>query len=107
MTISAAKTNTRGRGDREAALASIAPSPQFDEEERAKAKVIAKVLPELTAPARRGGGKPKSPVKEIISLRLDKDVIDVFKAGGPGWHGRINEALKRAVRRREATTPHE
>ncbi len=34
------------------------------------------------------------PVKEQITLRLDKDVIAWFKAGGEGYQTRINEALR-------------
>jgi len=37
-----------------------------------------------------------------ISIRLDPDVIDKFKATGPKWQSKINEVLKRAkVSRRE------
>jgi uncharacterized protein (DUF4415 family) len=32
-----------------------------------------------------------------VSLRLDRDVIEKFKATGPGWQSRINEALRRAT----------
>ena len=37
------------------------------------------------------------PVKEQITLRLDKDVIAWFKAGGDGYQTRINEALREYV----------
>jgi len=37
------------------------------------------------------------PVKEQITLRLDKDVIAWFKAGGQGYQTRINEALREHV----------
>ena len=32
--------------------------------------------------------------KETVSLRLDRDVLDHFQAGGPGWQDRINAALR-------------
>ena len=35
--------------------------------------------------------------KELVSLRLDRDVLEHFQAGGPGWQERINEALRRAA----------
>jgi uncharacterized protein (DUF4415 family) len=35
--------------------------------------------------------------KRQVTLRLDPDVIDKFREGGPGWKGRINEALRRVV----------
>jgi uncharacterized protein (DUF4415 family) len=42
-------------------------------------------------------GRPKLVTpKKAISLRLDADVLDRFKADGPGWQGRMNEALRKA-----------
>jgi uncharacterized protein (DUF4415 family) len=44
---------------------------------------------------------PKSPslpgVKELVSLRIDRDVLDHFQEGGPGWQERINAALRKAA----------
>lgn len=42
---------------------------------------------------RPASANPKLPVK----LRLDPDVVDAFKAGGPGWQSRMNEALRKAA----------
>lgn len=43
-------------------------------------------------------GRPKmEQTKQHVSLRLDPDVIESFKAGGPGWQARINEALRKAA----------
>ena len=36
-------------------------------------------------------------VKELVSLRIDQDVLEHFQAGGPGWQDRINEALRKAA----------
>lgn len=100
MTVRARKTEPLGRGYTEADLRDVSDSPEFTSEEMTKAKPFAQVLPELAASAKRGRGKQRSPTKQLISLRLDRDVIETFKAGGPGWQSRINEALKRAVGRR-------
>jgi uncharacterized protein (DUF4415 family) len=35
--------------------------------------------------------------KEMVSLRLDKDVLDHFQKDGPGWQERMNVALRRAA----------
>lgn len=35
--------------------------------------------------------------KETVSLRIDRDVLDFFQEGGPGWQDRINAALRRAA----------
>jgi uncharacterized protein (DUF4415 family) len=36
--------------------------------------------------------------KTRLSLRLDSDVVDWFKAQGPGYQGRINAVLRAYVR---------
>jgi uncharacterized protein (DUF4415 family) len=47
----------------------------------------------------RTAGRPPlgAVAKQQVTLRLDPDVIDRFREGGPGWQGRINEALRKAV----------
>ena len=43
-------------------------------------------------------GRPKSAApKQAISLRIDADVLEKFKADGPGWQGRMNEILRKAA----------
>ena len=49
-------------------------------------------------PARR----QKAPTKQLVSLRLDFDVIAHFKAQGAGWQTRINKALRKAMAASEA-----
>lgn len=42
--------------------------------------------------------KPAVPnAKEMVSLRIDRDVLDHFQAEGPGWQDRINAALRKAA----------
>ena len=36
-------------------------------------------------------------VKELVTLRIDRDVLDHFQEGGPGWQERINAALRTAA----------
>jgi uncharacterized protein (DUF4415 family) len=36
-------------------------------------------------------------VKELVSLRIDQDVLEYFQQGGPGWQERINDALRKAA----------
>lgn len=38
-------------------------------------------------------GRPKS-AKIVVSIRLDPDVVERFRATGHGWQARINDALK-------------
>jgi len=44
--------------------------------------------------------KPAVPgVRELVSLRIDQDVLEHFQEDGPGWQDRINDALRRAAGR--------
>jgi uncharacterized protein (DUF4415 family) len=47
------------------------------------------------AAAKRRVGRPVgSGNKEQVAIRFDRDVLAVFRAGGPGWQTRMNDALK-------------
>jgi uncharacterized protein (DUF4415 family) len=42
--------------------------------------------------------KPSLPnAKELVSLRIDRDVLEFFQQDGPGWQDRINETLRKAA----------
>ena len=76
--------------------------PELDEAWFRRARPAAEVLPpELVAilPKRKPGqrGPQREPVKMKISLRVDAEVLALYKATGPGWQTRANEALKKAV----------
>jgi uncharacterized protein (DUF4415 family) len=77
---------------RRIALANLA---EITEEEDARLTAAAAADPDN--PPRRPGRPPLDTPKQAIKLRLDQAVIERFKAGGPGWQSRINEALRRAV----------
>jgi uncharacterized protein (DUF4415 family) len=49
-------------------------------------------------PGHRGPGKEDP--KVAVKLRLDREVVDAFKADGEGWQTRINDTLRKAVSRR-------
>ena len=36
--------------------------------------------------------------KRLNTLRLDPEVLDAFKATGPGWQSRINDVLSAALK---------
>jgi uncharacterized protein (DUF4415 family) len=53
-----------------------------------------------TKPADLPSPKPALPgAREMVSLRLDRDVLDHFQAEGPGWQDRINDALRTFVKK--------
>jgi len=41
-----------------------------------------------------GRGRPAGSNKEQMNLRIDRDVIDAYKAQGEGWQTRMNDALR-------------
>jgi uncharacterized protein (DUF4415 family) len=50
-------------------------------------------------PVRRG--RPKSTVHKLpVTVRLDPQVVEYFRASGRGWQTRVNEALADYVSRR-------
>ncbi len=71
-------------------------------------------LPELTeadfaraslelagVPVKRG--RPRASVRKVpVTIRLSPDVVDHFRASGPGWQTRIDETLRQVVKIREA-----
>lgn len=73
-------------------------APEWTEEMFAEAEV--RVGDEVVRPGKwRSVGRPPNGdvPKRQVTLRLDPDVIEKFRAGGPGWQGRMNEALRRAA----------
>ncbi len=67
-------------------------------EDFAAARPLSEVVPELAELIRNRGqrGPQKTPTKQQVTLRLDRDVVDRFRSTGRGWQGRINEALRKA-----------
>lgn len=58
----------------------------------------------LNAPA-RGAEPPRATVpgvKEQVTLRVDRDILDHFQADGPGWQDRMVDALRSAAKTAEA-----
>lgn len=55
--------------------------------------------PRVAEAIRRTVGRPPlAAPKQAIKLRLDPDVLEYFRATGPGWQTRINNALRRAAK---------
>jgi len=48
----------------------------------------------LKAEAARRGRPAGSGTREQIAIRIDREVLATFRAAGPGWQTRMNEALK-------------
>ncbi len=63
----------------------------FAKAEAAFKKPAAKPAPDVPKPPSVPGAK------ELVSLRIDQDVLEHFQADGPGWQERINEALRGSI----------
>jgi uncharacterized protein (DUF4415 family) len=50
-----------------------------------------------TKPVEAPAKEPSVPgAKELVSIRIDRDVLEYFQEAGPGWQERINDALRKA-----------
>lgn len=86
------------------------PPPDFDDDapiltpEQAKRLRPARELFEkrgIPMPTPRGRPKAQQP-KQSVTIRLDAEVVDYYKSGGPGWQTRLNDDLLQTVRRNSA-----
>jgi uncharacterized protein (DUF4415 family) len=85
-----------------------AENPEWTPEEVQKARPLLEALPKETAEAvrryRGQRGPQKGPTKELISLRVDRDVVAAYRATGPGWQNRAGEALRLYARKAGLST---
>ena len=74
-------------------------TPELTAERAARLRPARDVLPEFVlAQFKRSPGRPRSPsAKKQVTLRLDAEILDYFRAGGDGWQSRINRALRQAA----------
>lgn len=79
-------------------------NPEWTEADFARARPAAEVLREqfgaeavahLLKPKR--GRPPKAARKRAINIRLSPEVLEFFRATGPGWQTRVDEVLKSHV----------
>jgi uncharacterized protein (DUF4415 family) len=77
----------------------VSDSPEWTKEDFAKARPFAEVFPEIARALelKRGRGKQKAETKQLVSLRMDRDIVERFKADGKGWQSRINDTLRKAI----------
>jgi uncharacterized protein (DUF4415 family) len=78
-------------------------NPEWTEEDFAMATRfeggirVTDLTPEILARVARRGPQ-KAPTKVAVSIRLSPEVISYFKAKGPGWQSKIDEALRRIAK---------
>jgi len=82
-------------------LSNLSPddAPELTPELAAKLQPLEMVDPEFAEFVRKGG-RPQLPEryrKRRVTIMLDPDVIEHFKAAGKGWQTRVNAALRKAA----------
>ena len=89
---------TPDRGYDASDWAIVSDTPEAKANELAEAQPFSDVFPERAASARRTRSKQKSPVKTLVTLRIDTETLRSFKATGPGWQTRMDAVLKESAR---------
>ncbi len=77
-------------------------NPEWTLNDFAAAKRPEDLLPtEVVAlfPKTKGRGPQKAPTKTQVTLRLDPDVLERYKAMGRGWQRRVNDVLREGLHR--------
>jgi uncharacterized protein (DUF4415 family) len=71
---------------------------EWTEEDFERARPASEVVPDLVADSlRRRRGAQKHPTKVLVSLRLEREVVERLRASGPGWQSRVNDMLRKAI----------
>ncbi|MGD9476390.1 BrnA antitoxin family protein [Shinella sp. G-2] len=74
----------------------MATTPRRPANPKDAAEALFKPMKKAAAPAVERRAIPN--VKELVSLKIDSDVLAHFQADGPGWQDRINDVLRAAMK---------
>lgn len=82
-------------------IASDPENPEWTEDDLKNARPFREVFPDLAASidreiARRGR-PPLEKTKQPVTIRLDPDLVEHYKATGKGWQSRMNDDLRKAA----------
>lgn len=72
-------------------------NPEWTANDFKRAKPAKDLPPEILAAFPKTRGPQKAPTKVPVSLRLSREVVDHFKAEGPGWQSRIDQTLRKVA----------
>ena len=70
-------------------------SPALSDEALARLRPVSE---KTLAIVRRGRGPQRSPTKEAVSIRLDRDILMQLRSSGEGWQSRINDILRKSLK---------
>jgi uncharacterized protein (DUF4415 family) len=92
------RSDAEAEAERRAALEGEVPELDAAFFEGAQIRVGRRILREATGTYTQRGRPPAGARAKVQqSLRLSPEVIEHFKAGGPGWQARIDAVLRRHV----------
>jgi uncharacterized protein (DUF4415 family) len=75
-------------------LDEVSDNPEWTAEDLANARPFAEVFPDFYEQIIRRRGTQAAATKVSTTIRLSREVIEHFRAGGKGWQSRIDTALK-------------
>uniref|UniRef100_UPI003100D3B7 BrnA antitoxin family protein n=1 Tax=Neorhizobium sp. EC2-8 TaxID=3129230 RepID=UPI003100D3B7 len=82
-------------------IASDSDNPEWTDKELADARPFREVFPDLAANIDREiakrGRPPLEKTKQPVTIRLDPDLVEHYKASGKGWQSRMNDDLRKAA----------
>ena len=77
-------------------------NPPWPDEMMARARPMVEVHPELVAERRHERAEleaaARDPNKAMVTLILDLEVLDAFRASGPDWQDRMADALRQQAK---------
>ena len=84
-------------------IASDPGNPELTDEQLSQGKPFHEVFPELAASIKRSRGRPRiEKPKQAVTLRINQDTLNRFKACGEDWRAAMSRALDASGRRRKA-----
>lgn len=99
------KTNVMNRKEVLAAVRSLPPGKDFvwDGKDKEERPASAKELATGVEVYRRKRGRPAgSATKVQVAIRLDADLLVALRATGRGWQTRVNDTMRKWVKRQRA-----
>lgn len=73
----------------------MATTPRRPSNPKDAAEALFKKVKKAAGPAVERPAIPNT--RELVSLKIDSDVLAHFQADGPGWQERINDTLRAAI----------
>ena len=91
------KTHTMSRNEVLTTVHAIPPesdSISDDKDENDLTATVEEQAAAITSRRSKRGRKAGSGKKEQVAIRLDRDILSIFRASGTGWQTRMNAALR-------------